>query len=69
MPSLKVIKVNAEERLVAIKLTTLPPGVSPTPKVAPPAPAAAAEEATPVEVVAAAPVTETEEVSSPATEA
>lgn len=68
MPYLKVIKVNAEERLVAIKLTTLPPGVSPTPKVSPPAPVAA-EEATPVEVVAAAPVTETEEASSPATEA
>lgn len=68
MPSSKVIKVNAEERLVAIKLTTLPPGVSPTPKVAPPPPTAA-EEATPVEVVAASPATETEEASSPATEA
>lgn len=30
--NLQVIKVNAQEKLVAIKLTTLPPGVEPTPK-------------------------------------
>lgn len=29
----QVIKVDAQEKLVAIKLTTLPPGVEPTPKV------------------------------------
>eukprot|EP00904_Undaria_pinnatifida_P010251 jgi/Undpi1/6356/HiC_scaffold_20.g08837.m1 len=54
----EVIKVDREEKLVAIKLTTLPPGVQPTPKVvappppaaeaaAPPAPEAVAEEAAP----------------------
>lgn len=39
-PPPQVIKINAQEKLVAIKLTTLPPGVEPTPKVeaaAPPA--------------------------------
>lgn len=30
----QVIKVDAQEKLVAIKLTTLPPGVEATPKVA-----------------------------------
>ncbi|CAB1118370.1 unnamed protein product [Ectocarpus sp. CCAP 1310/34] len=32
----EVIKVDAQEKLVAIKLTTLPPGAQPTPKVAAP---------------------------------
>ena len=36
----QVIKVDRDERLVAIKLTTLPPGVQPTPKVVAPPPAA-----------------------------
>ena len=70
-PSFQVIKVDADERLVAIKLTTLPPGVSPTPKAAPPPPSAKEEPkaAEAAEVVAATPVTETEEAASPAAEA
>lgn len=32
-PPFQVIKIDAQEKLVAIKLTTLPPGVQPTPKV------------------------------------
>ncbi|CAM9449037.1 unnamed protein product [Ectocarpus sp. 6 AP-2014] len=40
----EVIKVDAQEKLVAIKLTTLPPGAQPTPKVtAPPAEETVAE--------------------------
>ncbi|CAM9593345.1 unnamed protein product [Ectocarpus fasciculatus] len=40
----EVIKVDAQDKLVAIKLTTLPPGVAPTPKVAtPPAEESVAE--------------------------
>lgn len=49
-PLWQVLKINPEERLVAIKLTTLPPGVLPTPKVEPkpvaPEPQAAAEPTT-----------------------
>ena len=59
-----MIKVDLDERLVAIKLTTLPPGVQPTPKVV--APPTAAEEA-----AAPQPATEAavEEAAPPATEA
>lgn len=45
--STQVIKVDRDQKLVAIKLTTLPPGVEPTPKVVAPPPAAVAEEAAP----------------------
>lgn len=56
-----MIKVNREERLVAIKLTTLPPGVEPTVNAV--APPAAVED--PVTAAPAA-ETETEEAAPPA---
>lgn len=78
-----MIKVNSEERLVAIKLTTLPAGAEPTPKVVAPPPAATEEVAatpspeteavatTPSEAddIPAAPAAEAEEATQPATEA
>ena len=59
-----MIKVDLDERLVAIKLTTLPPGVQPTPKVVAPPPAAEEAAAPPPATEAAV-----EEAPPPATEA